>query len=527
MFSPRRTPIPSSWRLASTVVPLALLLAIGPAHAQLAPAPALPATVKLSPKLLLQLVVARSPEVRYSRAQIEVAGQLSEAEAGLYESVLFGSFRRDGSLRQRTVEERIGNLQTASQAVLDEQNKSAEGGVKMRVPTGGEVSLSYRLRERRNNIIGSGGATAGGSDREYDGAMVISLRQPLLKGFGRDVAETDLRLANIEHRIALFQYQQQLLKTGNDALSLFWQLYRTSEVRAIRRQALDYARRVEADTAARVDAGKLARSNVTEAKAGVLLREVELMRAGQAVQESQSRLETMLAVSGLAQTNLELVTDINPAELAIAQGGSAEQRYRRALDTWPALGIARLRAEQAGIRLDYADNLRLPSLDLVLSQSGTGLSNDNKVARELTEQVKYPGWSIGLSFEIPIEGNRKARAQYNAQAARVHQAELEIASIRNALGNEVLLRWEQAAGGRDEVGLIQADVALRTEMLRIEQVRYESGISQLSQLLLRENELTEARQRLAESHARQGQANDALRFADGSLLQHYAITLEK
>ncbi|MES3026033.1 MAG: TolC family protein [Pseudomonadota bacterium] len=515
------------WRHARLLLPLLpLALAAAGACAQRLPPPEPPAipaagVVTLSPKMLLQLVVARSAEVNYSRAQIEVAGQLSEAEAALYEAVLYTSWRRDAGERQRTVEERVNSLATSKLSVLDERNQSIESGVRMRLPTGGDFSLSYRLRERRNNIIGS----ASKSDREFDGSVVVAFKQPLLKGSGRDIVETDLRVANLEHRIAVLQYRQQLLKTGSDALALYWQLYRALEVRRIRQKALDYAHRVEADTLARVDAGKLAASNKIEAKAAVLLREVELIRAGQGVREAEARLETVLAISGLANAKLVL-TAAEPGPELLASGAlDANGRYLRALQDWPALGIAKLRAEQAGIRLRYAESLSLPTLDLVLSQTNTGLANDNKLAREVTEQARYPGWSVGLNLEIPLEGNRKARAQYAAQDARVRQAGIEIDSIRTALGNEVRTRTEQAAGGREEVNLMGSDVALRVEMLRIEQVRYDSGMGQLSQLLQRENELTDSRQRLVESNARLGQANDALRYADGSLLQHYAITL--
>ena len=536
------------------LLPLGLALACGPAAAGTAPPPSaktaaaakaaavaaktaalaaakaaratpgapLSGVVTLSPKLLLQLVISRSAEVNYSRAQIEVAGQLSAAEAALYEVVAYSTLRRDGGPRQRTIEERIASVSTSSQTILYEQVKNAEAGVRTRLPSGADLSLSYKLRQRSNNII----ASAATSDTEYDAALVVGFRQPLLKGRGRDVVETDLRVARGEHRIAMLQYEQQLLKSGTDALAVYWQLYRALEVQRIRDAALDYAHRVAADTGARIDAGKLASSNRIEAQAAVLLREVEQIRAVQGVREAESRLETLLNISGLAEHQLSLVVRPGTPDFSAVELGTAAQRYEQALTRWPALEIARMRREQAGVRLDFARNQSLPTLDLVLSRTNTGLSNDNHTARELTEQSRYPAWSIGLNLEIPLEGNQKARSQYRAQGARVHQAEIEIESIRTALANDVRMRWDQASGGAQEVTRMDTDVALRTELLRIEQVRYDAGLGQLSQLLQRETELTDSRQRLVESNARLGQANDALLSADGSLLAHYDITLK-
>jgi outer membrane protein TolC len=333
-------------------------------------------------------------------------------------------------------------------------------------------------------------------------------------------------VARLERRIALLQYQQQLMKTGSDALGVYWQLYRAIEVQQIRQLALDYAHRVENDTKARIDAGKLASSNSIETRAAVLLREVEQLRAEQGVREAESRLATVLNVANLSGTKFGLKVFANAADFAKLDFGTAEQRYQWALDRWPALGIARLRYEQAGLRLAYAKNQSLPTLDLVLSRSNTGLAQDNRTARELAEQGRYPGWSVGLNLEIPLVGNGRASSQYRAQGARVHQSEIEIESIRNALANDVRSHWEQALGGQQEVTRMKGDVELRAELLRIEQVRYDSGLGQLSQLLQRESDLTESRQRLVESNTRLGQANDALLASDGSLLDHYDIYLK-
>jgi len=511
---------------------LALACAFAPALAQRvpvkAPSPARPAApplagvITLSPKLLLQLVAQRSAEVNFSKEQVEVAAQLSAAEEGIYEPVAYATARRDGGPRQRTVEERIASISTSNQSILDEQVNAAEVGVRARLITGGDMSLGYRLRQRSNNII----ATASPTDTEYDGAVTVTFKQPLLKGRGRDVTETDLKVARLERRIALLQYQQQLMKTGADALSVYWQLYRAIEVRQIRQQALDYAHQVEGDTLARIDAGKLASSNKIEARAAVLLREVEQLRAEQGVREAQARLATVLNVSDLGTGKFALQVAPNAGEFARLDFGTAEQRYQWALERWPALGIARLRYEQAGLRLAFARNQSLPSLDLVLSRSNTGLANDSHMARSLAEQGRYPGWSVGLNLEIPLMGNLRGSSQYRAQDARVHQAEIEIESIRNALANDVRSRWEQALGGQQEVIRMKSDVELRAELLRIEKVRYDSGLGQLSQLLQRESDLTESRQRLVESNTRLGLANEALLAADGSLLDHYDIYLK-
>lgn len=519
-------------RLALVPVFAALLMASGGTGAQeAAPAgapdllvranPALSGVITLHPRMLVQLVVERSAEIEYGRLQVEVAKHLSEAEAALYEPVLYSSLRQEDRERQRGVEERLSSFATSSIPVLDEQVRTAETGVRNRLPTGAEVSLSYRLRNKRNNIISQNRPDY----EEYEGALVLTVKQPLLRGAGRGVVETDLKVAEAERKISALQYKQQLLKTSSEALALYWQLYRALEINRIRQLALENGLRTKGDTENRIEAGKVPKSALLEIEAAILVREVELMRSEQGVREAQARLATMLNLSALADADIRLI--VNPDQVEVKPvADTALDLYKRALPQWPAFRIAHLRAEQAQLRLDFADNARKPALDLVFSRSNNGLAESNEFARSITESGRYPEWYVGLNFEMPLGGNGKARSQYLAQTQRVKQAQVEIASIQQALANDILVRAEQLAVARNEMQRLEQDLALRRELLRIEQVRFESGMGLMSQLIQREDDLNESRQRRVDGMARLGQAHDALLLADGSLLESYGVTMK-
>jgi outer membrane protein TolC len=484
--------------------------------------PALSGRVMLHPRLLVQLIAERSAEIEYGRLQVEVARHLSQAEAALYEPVLFSSLRHEDRERQRGVEERLSSFATSGIPVLEERVDTAESGVRSRLPTGGEVSLSYKLSDKRNNIISQNNPDY----QEYNGALVLTVKQPLLRGSGRSIVETDLKVAETERRISALQYKQQLLKSSSDALALYWQLYRALEIAHIRQAALDNAKRIQADTENRIQAGKVASSALLEVKATVLVREVEMLRADQGVKEAQTRLATMLGISVLADQDMRLI--VNPDSVDVkAAPGTAQQRYRDALSGWPAFQIAKLRAEQAQLRLEFADNARKPALDLVFSRSNSGLAEHNDRARSVTESGRYPEWYVGLNFEMPLGGNGKARSQYLAQAERLKQSEVELTSIQQSLANDILSKVEQLSAAQSEIQQMDQDIALRSELFRIEKVRFESGMGLMSQLLQREAELNESRQRRVESMARLGQANDALLQADGSLLERYGVTVRE
>jgi outer membrane protein TolC len=481
--------------------------------------PPLAGEVALSPRQLAQLVAARSPEIRYSRMGVDVAGYLSQAEASLYEAVLFSTLRGTDALRQRTVEERLSS--TPGVGLLDERSKSLEAGVRQRLPTAGELSLAYRVVRRENNIISN--ASGGRLDTEWTGALVLTYKQPLLRNRGRDVLETDRRVAELEHQVQWAQLRQQVLKATADALNLFWQLQRAQEARQLREDSLRNMQRIAQEVEARIQAGRAPSSNMIEVRSNVLSRESDVTRAEQAARETESRVMTALALSAASHPGVRLRAGAEPLPRA-GRLEPVEQALDRALASWPPYLISRLRLEQGRLRLNFADSQRKPALDLTASYTGTGYSNYRAEARQLATGDRYPEWTVALSFEMPIGGG-KADNQYDAQVVRVAQTELELEAIRTSLGNDLAQRRDEYEATLRLTEQMEQDLQLRQRLVETERERYNLGVGQLSNWLQRENELLEARHRLGEARMRAQMARVAWLFAQGTLLDEYDIAL--
>jgi outer membrane protein TolC len=507
---------------------LASALAVAPAWAEPprvvaagpdSPPPLLAGELVLSPRQFAQLAAVRNPEVRYSRLGVDVAGYLSTAESALYEAVLFASVRGSDLSRQRTVEERLSS--SAALSVLDERSASAEAGLRPRLPSAGEVSASYRIVRRATNIIAS--AAGQGRDTEWTGSLILNLKQPLLKNSGRSVLETDKRVAELEYQVQWTQFRQQVLKSTIDALNLYWQLARAQDARRMRDESLRNVRRITQDVQARIEAGRAPRVNELEAGSTVLARESELTRADQAVREAESRVLTTLGIASTAQSvvRLKVALDVPPP---LPDSESLEAALDRALLQWPPFLVSRLRLEQGRARLNYAASQREPSLDFNVSYAANGLSYYRAEARQLATSDKYPEWVVGLNFEMPL-GGKRAYGQYEAQATRVAQNELELEAIRTSLANDLAQRREELANTLRLVQQMQGDLVLRQKLVDAERDRYNLGVGQLSQWLQRENELLEARQRLGEAMMRAHMARAAWLFAQGTLLDEYDIAV--
>lgn len=484
-----------------------------------APPPLLHGEVPLLPRQLAQLVAARNPEIRYSRLGVEVAAFLSASEASLYETVLYGSAVGDDADRQRTIEERISGA--ASLSVLSERSQTYEAGLRQRLPTAGEVSLAYKVIRRSNNIIAS--STNDLQDTEWTSGVVVTLKQPLLRNAGRGVLETDKRVAELEREVQWAQFRQQVLKSTADALNLFWQLQRAQEARRLRDESMRNVRKMAQDVEARIEAGRTPPAARLEVQSILTGRQADLLRAELAEHEAEAKVLTALGIAStgpaihLKATDTPLPAKADPEPL--------EQALQRALEQWPPYRVSQLRLEQGRARLAYADNQRQPQLDFSASYNATGLAYDRMSAYKLATRDKYPEWTVGFNFELPLGGNGKAGGQYAAQAVRVQQNQLELEAIRTALSNDLSQRREDLMSALRQVAQAQKDVELRRQVEDNERDRYRLGVGLLRSWLDRENETYEARQRLSEAVMRAQLARVAWQFAQGSLLDEYDIAL--
>lgn len=481
---------------------------------------------QLRPETLVPLVVMRNAQALSAELQSNVAERLLASERALYDPIAFSQIRYDDILRPRTDDDPLRNPLFGGTGIrdLDEQIYTVEAGFRQRLPHGGEGTVGYVARQRKSTALQQG--------REYTGTMTVTLRQPLLRGRGRTATEADLRVVELERDIDLMRYRDRLLESSGEAVNAYWQLYRAVEVLGIRERSLATVQQLQTDIGRRVEGGFAPSTDLLEARIAVSSRRADVTRARQNVDEVQARMRTLLNVEGREGRELAFVPVAAP-DLAADLGADIDERYQLALASWPQFRIAQLRYQQEMVRLAFAANQRMPTLDLQLSYNLNSIGNDadEPNARvwsvfNATQFNHKDGWFAGVEFEMPV-GNRQARERVSAQQYRVRQAALEAQASRNALGHDITTRWRQFHSAREEVEQLQEDVRLREQLLQAERSQYELGRSRLSHVFDREDELNESRQRLVDSTTRLELSRLALFIADGSLLDVYGVALAR
>jgi outer membrane protein TolC len=485
--------------------------------------PVVEGKMELSSRAVLQLAVERNAQVLLNRMQSEIARELVAAESALYDPLAFSGLRREYKRRQRTADEILATLNSPNPQEFEIQSQNAiEAGVRKRVATGGELGFSVRTNRRRSNL-----SPQTAEDPEERAALVLTVRQPLMRGFGRDVVETDLRVAELEAQVSRVEYLQQIERVGAEALTAYWQLARALDTAGVLRRSRDGARSLLADVESRIEIGRVAPLGAIEARSALLLREAELARTEQTIFESEARIRALLRLEGAPSASPFRLAPTTALRGFDHRPDVSEAALQRILERWPALRIATLRRDQALVRLNFAADQRRPNVEFQASYSTNGQAYDFERAWEIARGTRYPDWFVGVNMEMPLMGHRRASAQFEAQTLRVRQSEEEMRAVRTGLTVDLLSRVEQLAVARDEVARLRAEVDLRARLVEIERMQLGMGISRVGQVLEREKDFVESSVRRVEAEARIALLLTGIMLADGSLFPIHAIEIEE
>jgi outer membrane protein TolC len=476
---------------------------------------------QLNPIIFVQLLAEKNADILMSRINANVNDQLYKSESGIYEPIAYTTTRKEGRFRLNTIEEQIVS---SNLPFLEEKVLTNEVGIKEKLPTGADATLGYQVVDRHNNLIPT--QTNGLFQTEFTSSLVFTVKQPLLRGFGRDVTETNKKLAELDFLISKEQFKQQLFKSAMDGLNLYWQLYKNQSALILHKQGFQQAQDLLKNVTARFKAGKISESALLEVRSMILLRDIEYQRSKQAFLDAKLKLLTSLGSKNVDGLNIHL----NPDEFISSDSPwNSLDSYMLPKDTlknWPLFTIASLRKQQAEVKLSNLKNQNKPVLDFVMSGSGTGFAYNESDAERDARGRKYPDWYIGINFEMPMGGNYKATGQYGAQIERITQSEIELSSITVSNANELLSATEESKISAMAVQQSEQDVQLQQTIYDNEVRRFMLGNTILSTVIQKSNELMDAKMRHIDNQVKFEQAKTMFYIYSGQFFDHYRVSCE-
>jgi len=473
-----------------------------------------PELVKLSLQDLLHLVRERNERIMFQDEEWGISRDNVQGARAIFEPAFVSSFLHEDKGRRNTVREAVS---LGFLPVFEEKSNAYDAALEGLVPTGGKVSLGYTGRAFRNTLDEQYGV-----NREYQTFVGARLTQPLLKNAGVDVTKAGIRVAEADADIAFQGYREEIMRVMSEAASAYWDLYLAQEKYAVRQQSVHIAEQILKDNMARVKTGKMARTEVLEAEAGLAARRSLLSEAEFAMLSAMSAVRNLFSSSAA-----EKPMTIHATEQAQIQTHGA--KFSKSLDKAFKLRAEYLstlrKIQREDIRLAFARNQRWPQVDLKASYGLNGLATSFSNSWDDAWDRDFKDWGVGLELRIPIGGDRKSKSDLEVTKKRKKQALLELKAVEVAVANAVDRAIRNLQTAAEQVRYNAGAVDSNRELLKAENARFEAGKSNSRLLLEREEDLNQAREAELESLVKFEKSLLGLHLAEGSLLLRYGIEM--
>ena len=384
---------------------------------------------------------------------------------------------------------------------------------------GANLAISYTPSFSSTSASYSGISTT--EPTPYIGSLNATYTQSLLKGFGRQVAESNLIVARKGAMVADLTFQKSIIDLVASTESLYWDVVFTQENLANKQQALSLAQKQLKENRIRVEVGTLAPIEVTSAEASVALKEQEIIAAESQLQNAKDALLRALYPTTERPSALELTDAPKVAHVALEESAAEKLALERRVE----LKSARIDVESKHVLENVANNRLKPQLDLSVGYTGNAANHESfsSVNSDITG-AKFPGYSVGLVFSMPI-ANRTAKGNVAQAKASRRTSELNLRDLELGIVLETRQALRNLQTAEKTVAASEKTRVFREKNLEAEQKKFENGMSTNFFVLQRQDELDQSKAQELQARINYAKAATALEKANGNLLEARGLQL--
>lgn len=348
-------------------------------------------------------------DLRIARLNPQISEQQIEQAQAVFDSVLFA----DANFSNLDTPQPPGAIPGLSG---DQQSntRSLSTGIRKDLSTGGRLTAQADVNRSQQT------PSFFGVNRFYTSDVLLQLEQPLLRGFGSDVAEANIELAGIANQADLAALQQSMIELANAVEQTYWQLVAARSTLQVQQRL--HERTIEMRDKLEPRFGfDLLLADLNEVNARVDQRYADVLRSQQNVRVLSDRLKRLINDPELPMIDETLLDPSDaPADEAITF--SLLDQVTTALQERPEIETALLAIDDADVRRVVADNAQLPILNLVASANANGLDvNDAGDALGNALDFDYIDYALGVQFERPW-GNRSAESLFEQRTLERQRA---------------------------------------------------------------------------------------------------------
>jgi outer membrane protein len=361
-------------------------------------------------------------------------------------------------------------------------------------------------------------------------ALSVSISQPLLNGFGKQIWTRNIRIANNNRKIADWDFAQQAITTITSTITAYWELAYARENVKVNQQAVAVAQKLYEDNKKQLEIGSLAPLDVTRSESEVATDTQALIFAQTTQLTDEQTLKNFISKDPLAPNiiNVEIIPTDKPSQPATIEAASFEEAVKEAFAKRPELQEQVYDLKNAEIDVRATKNALLPSLTANAIYQANGLAgnatafgspttigntlapivdaNGNPItvnvggvptaifeptatapvtgtsqhgfgtAQNQIFHNRFPEYIGQLTLTLPLR-NRSAQAVHARALLLQRQLETQEQQLRNAALLDVRNSYIQLTQDRAQVASASKARELQQQTFDAEQKRYQLGAS--------------------------------------------------
>jgi outer membrane protein TolC len=373
--------------------------------------------VEITPRSLslaeaINIALENNVDLRVERENIRLQRSAILFERGQFDPTLHLDARVDKTVRESTSIIETGFVRTDQ---IDQENQRLSLGFNQRFGWGGDYDITFS--QTRSS------ATLQEINPTFRGEPVLTFTQPLLRGFGREVTQGPLRIAQTRLQISQSVFRSQLMAIILEIGDVYWDLVFQRENLNVQQQSLRAAEQLLELNRNKVELGLLAPIEILVAEAGVASRVEGVVVAEKAIQDTEDRLRRLL---NLPEQSISAPPPLLPTDAPIDTRKEWDETtlLATALRERPEMEQRQMELRNRALSIRIAENQLYPSLDLVGSVGLNGIGGSYSTELDQIESGDFYHWEAGVILSFPL-GNRSARANVQREKSQWNQAALD------------------------------------------------------------------------------------------------------
>src|SRR5690606_12768707 len=391
---------------------------------------------------------------------------------------------------------------------------------------------------------------------QYNTALEFTITQPIFRGRGTDAKRRAVEIAKRNISLTDLQFRQRSIDIINATQRAYWDLTFALRNLQVQRDGTRDARDQLAHNRRLVEEGQLAPIDVVAAETQVANFEQAVYDALNAVTVAENNLKNIMTADRNDAIWSQSITSVESVETPVPDVTLSES-LDAALQNRPELEINDARKDINEIDQKYYRDLTRPRIDLVASYRSAGVGGslnpdfNNPLLRNcvtdptlpecvaaaeaqqrLLQNVgsggtaysdifanKYPTYRIGVQFELPLFGDKTAKAQLGSARVQGEILETQHAQLEQAIQVEVRNALQMVRTSQARLRAASLARENSQKQYESEQRKLDAGQSDIYKVLERQTALTVAKSNELRAQTELNKAIGDLQRATGNSLK--------